>query len=605
MQEREYIMHRAMESSGNCVFKWNLKTQSIEVTLYEFPELQATKTQITFSHAEWLNMIHPDDQEAHKVHVREFLEGGHRTSSFNKDYRLRIWNGEYIWVNSRWKVEFDSEGIPVRVIGRHADIQYRKDVEEQIRYRSRTDGLTGLLNREAIFDILTNLLSRNKNSITENKQKIAVLIIDLDGFKQINDTYWHPSWDEVLKQVSQRLRASVRASDSVARLWWDEFASDSVARLWWDEFAIILPQIHEKKHAVKIARNIIDALKGVYPVAYPVGYHGKIDPPTLGECSIGISFFPDDGATIDELVRNADAAMYRAKGNPENKVQIFDEHIYRELQGIHALKTSLKEAIERGEWLFPVYQPIIDRFWNIISMEALIRWNHPERWDIPPSKFIPLAEEMRLIWDIGKFMIQRVCEQMLAWKTEGYDYPNVAINVSAHQLTDRELVHTFEKILRETGVLPEKITVELTESAIVQDIEQARNILEELRKLWMRISIDDFWTGQSNMAALANLPIDTIKIDRSFVEELTKDIPHLNLCRSIITFAHNLRKDVIAEWVETAEQLDILRGLRCDKFQGYLISRPILWSEIPEQSVRIKAKMQQPVVTRVAKTVRS
>ncbi len=580
LREREFILRQALESSGNCVFVWNLQTRNIELTLHELLQLWWEGT-IVFSQAEWLDLVHPDDREAHKVHVRSFIKGS-KDTPFNRDYRVRIGNGEYIWINTRWKVELDSAGLPFKVMWRHADIQYRKDVEEQIRYRSRTDGLTGLLNREAIFDILTNLLSRNKNSITENKQKIAVLIIDLDGFKKINDTYWHGTWDEILKQVSERLRLSVRASDTVARLWWDEFA-------------IILPQIHEKKHAAKIARNIIKALRGIYPVSY----HGMTEDINLDGCSIGISFFPDHGKTTTELVWNADAAMYEAKRNPGKWVRIFDEDIHRELKDMQALKASLKEAIERGEWLFPVYQPIIDRFWKIVSMEVLIRWKHPERWDIPPSKFIPLAEEMRLIWGIGKFMIQRVCEQMLAWKAEGYDYPNVAINVSAHQLTDGELVHTFEKVCRETGVLPEKITVELTESAIIQDIEKARNILEQLRKLWMRISIDDFWTGQSNMAALANLPIDTIKIDRTFVSRLTHDKSQITLCWSIILLAHSLWKDVVAEWVETTEQRDILMGLRCDKFQGYLISKPIVWSKIPEQAKTIETEMKLPIGRRL------
>ncbi|HEY9849989.1 MAG TPA: EAL domain-containing protein [Leptolyngbyaceae cyanobacterium] len=425
----------------------------------------------------------------------------------------------------------------------------QRRVEDMIRHQASHDLLTGLPNRLLFNDRLTLALA----NIHQRRQLLGVVFLDLDCFKNINDTLGHAVGDELLQNVAQRLKKCLRETDVVAR--WGG-----------DEFTILLSPIVSSEDAAQIAQRILDALG--------VPFHFS-DQEFYVKASIGIAIAPYDGEDAETLLKNADAAMYRAKHQGRNNYQLYTSAIGNKAYERLILENNLYKALEREEFLLH-YQPQIDiETGEILSMEALIRWESAERGLIPPAQFIPLAEETGLICPIGEWVLRTACAQNKAWQLAGLSPIRIAVNLSGRQFQQKNLVKTIAQVLDETGLDPRYLEIEITESIAIQDVELTICVLQSLQKMGIHISIDDFGTGYSSLWSLKRFPLNTLKIDRSFVRDLISDPKDAAIIQAVIALGHGLDLKVIAEGVETPEQFSFLRSVNCDAVQGYLFSPPL------------------------------
>ena len=430
----------------------------------------------------------------------------------------------------------------------------RNEAEKRIIEMATHDALTGLPNRHLLQDRIKQALAHEMR----RQKQMAILFIDLDHFKTINDSLGHEVGDLLLKVVAERLQACVRKEDTVARQGGDEFI-------------VVLNFIAESLDAAKVAQKILETLR------HPIYIH-KNELHISG--SIGISVFPDDGTNADTLLKNGDAAMYYAKENGRNNYQFFTSELNKSAYERHALSLDLRYALERNE-LILYYQPVMDMPGHqLYSVEALIRWQHPEHKLVAPDKFINLAEETGLIIPIGEWVLKTVCDQIKTWEMQGLNVPRVAINLSARQFRDKELTGNISRILSEKGVEAKHIALEITESMLISNIEQVVETLNCLNAMGIHISIDDFGTGYSSLSYLKRFPIHTLKIDRTFVRDIVTDRNDHTIVATIIAMAHSLEIDVIAEGIETEEQLNLLIAQKCNHFQGYFFSKPVPATEI-------------------------
>lgn len=434
------------------------------------------------------------------------------------------------------------------------DITDRKDAEQRINYMASHDSLTKLPNRTLLQDRIQQTLAHNHR----RGKKAALIFVDLDKFKVINDTLGHDIGDSLLQEAAARLVSCVRSEDTVARQGGDEFI-------------VLLSTISHADDAGSIAQKIIDSIN------LPFNIQGK--ELHIG-ASIGIAAYPEDGDNMETLLKNSDIAMYHAKESGRGNYQFFSAEMNEHATEKQALISSLRHAAERNE-LFLVYQPVVDMASEIIAgMEVLLRWKHPEFGMISPVKFIPLAEESGLILPIGEWVIRSACEQLKRWQTEGYDVPRLAINLSAKQFRQKTLSHVIERILKETDIEARYIGFEITESMLLQNIEEVVETLLKLSFMGLEISIDDFGTGYSSLSYLKRLPINKLKIDKSFIDDVTTQPDAAAIVKAIIAMAHGLSMKVVTEGVETNEQLEFLRQQGCEQYQGYIFSKPLAASEI-------------------------
>jgi len=425
----------------------------------------------------------------------------------------------------------------------------QRRVEDMIRHQASHDPLTGLPNR-LLFD---KRLSLALVSAHQWGEMLAVMFLDLDRFKTINDTLGHASGDQLLQQVAHRLAKCLKPSDTIAR--WGG-----------DEFTLILPQVRSAHDATEIAKRIIKALKT------PFEFHGQEIHVTT---SIGIALAPYDGEDAETLLKNADMAMYRAKQQGKNDFQLYAPDMNRHTLDHLVLANDLYRALNRSEFLLH-YQPQVNlKTGQIVAMEALVRWQHPIRGLVPPDQFIPLAEETGQIQAIGEWVLQTACAQNRAWQDAGLPPIRMAVNLSARQFQQHKLVQSIDRVLSETGLEAQYLEVEITESIAMQDVNITISILEELQAMGVYISLDDFGTGYSSLATLKHFPLHTLKIDRAFIKDLTTDAKDAALIRAIVALGHGLNLAVIAEGVETAEQQEFLRSVGCDAMQGYFFSKPL------------------------------
>ena len=416
----------------------------------------------------------------------------------------------------------------------------------KLNYLAYNDPLTGLPNRVFFEDRLTQILLRQSGD-----SKVAVFFVSLDRFKALRDTLGHTVGDRLIKEVAHRLQTVAETKASVARFEGDEFA---------------LLLTYEKSDELSVfGNNVFDAFKSPLVVG---------DDEVVIPISMGISLSPDDGNDAQELLTNAGAALSYVRKNGGNNYKFFTSDLHDTAMSRLALENELRRALERSEFEL-YYQPKVDMVTGkMTGMEALLRWNHPDLGLVPPLDFIPLAEETGLILPIGEWVLRAACAQTKAWHDQGFEL-NVAVNLSPRQFQQRDLVSTINRIVAETGFDPRELNLEVTESSIMNNAESAVTILRELKDTGIRISIDDFGTGYSSLAVLKDLPIDVLKIDKTFINDVTTNPDDAALVTAVVTLAHNLRLNVVAEGVETNEQLAFLRALNCDKWQGYLFSKPL------------------------------
>ncbi|HUX90394.1 MAG TPA: EAL domain-containing protein [Gallionellaceae bacterium] len=485
------------------------------------------------------------DKQFYDTMWNSILETGHWTGE--------IWNrrknGDIYpeWLNiSAIK---DGRGEVTHHVAVFSDISAMKESESKLKHLAHHDPLTGLPNRL----LLNAHMHQSMAHARRNSTMVAVMFLDLDKFKIINDTLGHPIGDLLLQEVAQRLTACLREEDTVSRLGGDEFV-------------ILLEELQDTLFASTVAKKINAALSEKFILEQ---YEIFIS------CSIGISIFPNDGDDMTALFKNADSALYRCKERGRNNYQYYTEDLSKRAMERLLMENDLRYALERNELVIH-YQPQVDLYnGNIIGMEALLRWQHPKHGLMPPVSFIPLAEETGLIHPIGEWVLRTACTRLQAWMEDGLPKARISVNLSLVQFTHNNLAETVAAVLRDSKLPPECLELELTESMIMQDAESTIVILHKIKALGVKIAIDDFGTGYSSLSYLKRLPIDRIKIDQSFVRNITSDPADAAVSQAIISMSHSLNLSTIAEGVETEEQLEFLRSRNCNEIQGFHFSRPV------------------------------
>ncbi len=546
--EERYSLAAAGANDG--LWDWDLRDNRVFYSTRWKSMFGYGEADIGSSPDEWLKRIHPEDRDRVQSEINNHLEG--RTSHFESEHRVGHRDGSYRWILCRGLAVRDEDGNPTRMAGSHTDFTARKRVEEQLLHDAVRDQLTGLPNRGVITRAISRSLGR---AARRDEYRFALLHINIDRLKLVNESLGRHAGDRLLAEIACRLKGCVRPSDLLVRLGGDEFA-------------ILVDDMRDATDATRIASRITDSMAASFYLS---------EREVFATARIGIAVSGDKYQHPEELLRDANTAMSRARRSGRASHEVFDEAMHRRAVQVLNLETGLRCALERDELLLH-YQPIVSlQDGKIAGLESLVRWNHPELGIIPPDEFIPIAEETGLIVPIGWRVLSKSCEQMREWKA---DLPpgneiDLSVNLSSQQFTQPDIVSKVRSALGESKLDPKCLGLEMTESALMENAEAVFPLLQELQSLNVRLHIDDFGTGYSSLSYLHKLPIDTLKIDRSFVMDLGLRDEALEIVRTIVVLAHNLNMQVVAEGVESPEQATLLRELGCEYAQGFHFSKPV------------------------------
>ena len=557
--EERYAL--AARGANDGLWDWEVQSGSAYFSGRWKSILGYTEAEVTDKIEAWLSRVHPEDIERVQAELDAHFKG--ESDQFENEHRLRHKDGSYRWVLMRGLAIRDAGGQPQRMAGSLTDISSRKSVEEQLAKDALYDPLTGLPNR-AFF---TNLLERSVRRVRRRDEyKFALLFLDLDRFKLVNDSLGHETGDELLVGVAERLERCLRPGDVVARLAGDEFC-------------ILVDSIRGTQDAFHVAERVQEELKAPFLLS---GHR------IFASASIGIASSDDYTGDPENLLRDADTAMYRAKARGRARVEVFDKAMHARAMRILELESDLRTALEQRQFRL-VYLPVVSLVsGKITGLEALVRWEHPERGLVPPAEFVPVAEETGVIMSLGLWVLEEACTHMAKWKERfpAYEELTISVNLSAKQLQQADLVNQVANVLEQTGIEPERLKLEVTETVLMDDPDYSTSVVQKLNDLGIQVQIDDFGTGYSSLSYLNRLHIDTLKIDRSFINSLGAPGERAVVVQAIIRLARELGINVIAEGVETSEQLDSLRTLECEHGQGFLFSQPLS----AEETVRLLSK---------------
>ena len=499
---------------------------------------------------QWLSLVHEEDQERLRIVLQTAFEKNE--GFFEVEYRIKKKDDGYLWIISRGEVLYKDDGKTKMIFGTHQDISRRKEAEQKLDYVSSFDMLTGLPNRNYLMRKLDEELERTKR----NNAIMAVVSLDLDGFKKINDSMGNAIGDQLLTLVANRLRKHIRKQDFVAR-----YGSD--------EFIMIFSDLKDKENITSLIRNLFKRFEKAFLLS-----DGEI----FISISMGIAVYPDNGEKVQDLIQKAGFALMGAKRGGKNTFKFYTSKMNAKALKRLEMETKLHKAIEKENFLL-YYQPQFDLNTNtLVGIEALLRWNDPEKGLIAPSEFIPIAEESGLILQLGSWVLKQACMQMKKWKDQGLLGFRVSVNISPLQFSQENFLDILKKTIKETGVNGSDLMLEITEGILMDDVEDTRKKLHAIKALGCKLSIDDFGTGYSSLAYLRKFPIDELKIDKSFVLDLAYP-DNASIVKTIISLAENLNMNVIAEGIEDNVQKEFLLKNKCNMMQGYLFGHP----ESPEK----------------------
>ena len=548
VSEERYAL--AIRGANDGLWDWDLKSDRIYFSPRWKSMLGFSEEEIENLPQEWYKRIHPEDIERVKLDLSAHLNGV--TAQFQNEHRMRHKDGDYRWMLSRGLAVRDAEDLVYRMAGSQTDITDRKNAEEKLLHNAFYDILTGLPNRALFMDRLHYAIERSKR---RKDYQFAVLFMDLDRFKNINDSLGHITGDQLLVSIASKLSSGLRATDTVAR-----FGGD--------EFVILLEDINDISIATRIASMIQNKLSASFNIS---GHEVFIT------TSIGIVLSSLGYHQSEDVVRDADIAMYTAKANGKNRYEIFDPTMRERIVERLELETELRQAFEQRKLIIH-YQPIVSlKTGQINGFEALVRWNHPTRGILAPAEFIPMAEETGMIISIDRWVLREACRQMRLWQEQFPLIPplTVSVNLSGNQVAQPDLVEQIELILRETGLEARYLKLEITESTIMENNALTSEMFRRLRNLGVEVQIDDFGTGYSSLGYLHQFPVSALKIDRSFVSRMDPTSNNMEIAQTVVILAHDLGMETVAEGVETEQQLDQLKALSCEYGQGFLVSKPL------------------------------
>ncbi|MBL4822705.1 MAG: EAL domain-containing protein [Colwellia sp.] len=548
LKNNEQRNSMVMKIANDGVWDWHLYTDLIEFDERFYTMAGYEKDEFPHDFSEWSKRVHKDDITHVTNSFKSYLAG--ESSTHDVEFRLLRKDNSYMWIRGKGKVvERDNAGKPLRFIGTHSDISIQKEHEEKILHQAHFDSLTFLPNRFLSLDRLNIACAKAKR----NSELVALLFLDLDDFKKVNDTLGHDVGDQLLIDAANRLRNVVRSVDTVGRLGGDEFI-------------IILGGLKNTDEIQPIVENLLNQFRNMFIIN---------SRELLLTTSVGIAIYPNDASDASELLRNADSAMYDAKECGRNTYSYYTRQMNECAQRRLAIEEQLHGALARNEFSVH-YQPKIDlASAKIMGAEALLRWHNSVLGDVPPDEFISVAEQTGTIIPLGQFVLKQALKQTAIWQKNFDDSFQIAVNLSPRQFRDLQLVNVIKQTLNETNITSGSLELEITEGVLLSGHGQVKEVLNNITNLGIKMAMDDFGTGYSSLSYLRTYPFDVLKIDRSFINDMTSNSKDKALINAVIAMSHALNLKVVAEGIETKQQFELLRTLGCDYGQGYLFSKPL------------------------------